>query len=65
MNQVDQQTADFAKLTVGSPFRRAEDGPNEMTGRFGPAGIAVDILKDLSTPSNNTNVLWWLATRKK
>lgn len=65
VNQVDQQTADFAKLTVGSPFRQAGDGPNEMTGRFGPAGISVDIFKDLSTPSNNTNVLWWLATRKK
>lgn len=29
-----------------------------------PTGIVADVLKDNSTPSTNTNTLWWLATRK-
>jgi endoglucanase Acf2 len=29
-----------------------------------PAGIDADVLKDNSTPSTNTNTLWWLASRK-
>lgn len=68
VNQVDQQTADFARITVGTPFQRPGDPsrgePSIVTDYFGAGGIAVDILKDVSTPSNNTNVLWWLATRK-
>jgi endoglucanase Acf2 len=29
-----------------------------------PTGINADVLKDNSTPTTNTNTLWWLATRK-
>ena len=69
VNQVDAQTAAFARLSAGAPFQRAGDPakgePPVVNDKFGPAGIAVDILKDISTPSNNTNVLWWLTTRKQ
>lgn len=69
VNKVDQQTADFARLSVGSPFQRpgdpAKGEPAIVTDKFGAAGISVDILKDISTPSNNTTVLWWLSSRKK
>ncbi|MBH2043560.1 MAG: hypothetical protein I8H87_08525 [Comamonadaceae bacterium] len=68
VNQVDAQTAAFARLSAGTPFQRpgdpAKGEPPVVTDKFGPDGIAVDILKDISTPSNNTNVLWWLSTRK-
>lgn len=68
LNKFDAQTQAFAKLTVGTPFQRPGDTtkgePSIVTDYFGPAGIELDLLKDISTPSNSTNVLWWLATRK-
>jgi hypothetical protein len=29
-----------------------------------PTGINADVLKDNSTPTTNTNTLWWLAAHK-
>lgn len=27
-------------------------------------GVVADVLKDISTPSTDTNTLWWLSSRK-
>lgn len=65
MAKVPQQTADFGKFSTGTAFEYVDSTNGKLvTGTYAAPGVDPDILKDVSTPSNNSNVLWWLSTRK-
>lgn len=49
----------FRSKTAGTPY--IADGKQQT---WPEAGVNPDVLKDISTPTTNSNVLWWLSTRK-
>ncbi|WP_028603120.1 glycosyl hydrolase [Ottowia thiooxydans] len=66
MAKLPQQTTSFMANSVGTPFSYVDSNTKEVvSGTYAAPGVDPDILKDASTPSNNTNVLWWLSTLKQ
>lgn len=66
MAKLDQQTASFMANSIGTPFSYVDSNTHQqVTGTYAAPGVNPDVRKDASTPSHNTNVLWWLSTLKQ
>ncbi|WP_194715138.1 glycosyl hydrolase [Noviherbaspirillum soli] len=55
MDALEQQQQTYRNNTRSSVY------PNSS---LNPEGVVADVLKDNSTPSTDTNTLWWLSSRK-
>ena len=67
INGVNDAAGSYARYLAYAEKREGQEKNYlDVTGAaFAPqGGVVTDVLKDMSTPSTDTNTLWWLSARK-